>query len=1168
MTRAVTEAAASLKPTAEPESKPSLGMWEHNAVCTACGIHLDPESPPPGLEYVEVLHAVLLSEGLDHVSYTHIPLIFSAHPQGGDPNYAQRAHANAVAYFVHNPPSGPEQDAVATELRRALAKEWAAVACKGNRPFLCRFLNTPEGEALLRDVAWCEDPAATMAVADVLRFWGASFREEMTRADPCDTQQSSLNRLHKFLEGKKAPSTRALGVLLRAEVSVARRQRWLGSQYSRSTSLAGLFGRPRLDLVAQFIAQQTPNYPTCPPAEVNHSQFLIRQSTNKLREGLHSSFLNVLRDAANREPVLDWFAALLLSNGDRTSLSPQNWQQKAFRVADDVFMVNLALVIFRLLAPAIEKNSPISTGYVHHASRLEFSAERCLGESPGAAPASPVPSGGFNFSTEIFFVALKSLQVAVLPAVHRFKWLYEQFARLMEAMQMSEDREGLAEHSRKLSSVFHAQQTLVEDPELLEKANQLCLFTCKLLLQLCENGRKEEALAGWPSFVVDSVVDWFAFLCQFCPTAVQGLGADCKHMVDFTIFAMHSPTLLKREKRTQAKLVMVLNALRPQNRGQQELSFGNSFANYSWGGIGERHLFHIVEESPLAQRHLPEALMAVYVGVENVEGIDVDAGDESLHAARHHALSLLRHIHIIPTFRASLMKLLEEGSETLVNFVKSLVNDSIHCLDDSLSRLREVRDLQQAIKNRDEWSRQPENVQRTRKQHLQAQERSSRGFMRSAVENLEALQLFMKPFPTGDYLSPAFSLPLLLDQIAHLIVHFLAMLAGPRCDALQDLETPKKYNYDRLGLLHMIVQMVVHLSQSPNLIPCVLKHDDFSMANVQWSLEKVNSTGIGGLSTQESFCKLVASLTAQYRPSGSNVGSTQVALSEEAQAALVVFLAAELTEQQYIEALREVQVDSADMSDEGTYAGHHYHQNIAASQSDLPKPKRRKLMQETRMLNEGGVLPLRPEASIFLRSDESRMDVLRAVVTGPEGTPYAFGCFVMDIFCPNEYPSIPPMVNLITTGSGTVRFNPNLYESGKICLSLLGTWHGDDPYSKWDADRSSLYQVLASIQGMILVPEPYFNEPAYEAQQGTQEGTRYSQEYNERIQIATLRHAIVGVLQQPPTGLAEVIRRHFKLSRSRIARQCEAWLRAVGPELRERMLRAVEAALLELARLD
>ena len=39
------------------------------------------------------------------------------------------------------------------------------------------------------------------------------------------------------------------------------------------------------------------------------------------------------------------------------------------------------------------------------------------------------------------------------------------------------------------------------------------------------------------------------------------------------------------------------------------------------------------------------------------------------------------------------------------------------------------------------------------------------------------------------------------------------------------------------------------------------------------------------------------------------------------------------------------------------------------------------------------------------------------------------------------------------------RFNPNLYADGKVCLSLLGTWHGGDSSEKWDPVRSNLMQV-------------------------------------------------------------------------------------------------------------
>ena len=45
-----------------------------------------------------------------------------------------------------------------------------------------------------------------------------------------------------------------------------------------------------------------------------------------------------------------------------------------------------------------------------------------------------------------------------------------------------------------------------------------------------------------------------------------------------------------------------------------------------------------------------------------------------------------------------------------------------------------------------------------------------------------------------------------------------------------------------------------------------------------------------------------------------------------------------------------------------------------------------------------------------------------------------------------------------TTGQGTVRFNPNLYNCGKVCLSLLGTWQGAAGET-WDPKCSTLLQV-------------------------------------------------------------------------------------------------------------
>lgn len=63
--------------------------------------------------------------------------------------------------------------------------------------------------------------------------------------------------------------------------------------------------------------------------------------------------------------------------------------------------------------------------------------------------------------------------------------------------------------------------------------------------------------------------------------------------------------------------------------------------------------------------------------------------------------------------------------------------------------------------------------------------------------------------------------------------------------------------------------------------------------------------------------------------------------------------------------------------------------------------------------------------------------VLQVLITGPADTPYANGCFEFDVYFPQDYPNSPPLVNLETTGGHSVRFNPNLYNDGKVSSIYL-----------------------------------------------------------------------------------------------------------------------------------
>lgn len=101
--------------------------------------------------------------------------------------------------------------------------------------------------------------------------------------------------------------------------------------------------------------------------------------------------------------------------------------------------------------------------------------------------------------------------------------------------------------------------------------------------------------------------------------------------------------------------------------------------------------------------------------------------------------------------------------------------------------------------------------------------------------------------------------------------------------------------------------------------------------------------------------------------------------------------------------------------------------------------------------------------------------------------------------------------------SGGLRINPNLYHSGKVCLSLLNTWVGSKN-EKWTPGVSTMFQVLLSIQGLILNAKPYFNEPGYERSSGSANGENKSLQYNERTLILSLK-TMVYTMKKPPKVL-------------------------------------------------
>jgi len=175
--------------------------------------------------------------------------------------------------------------------------------------------------------------------------------------------------------------------------------------------------------------------------------------------------------------------------------------------------------------------------------------------------------------------------------------------------------------------------------------------------------------------------------------------------------------------------------------------------------------------------------------------------------------------------------------------------------------------------------------------------------------------------------------------------------------------------------------------------------------------------------------------------------------------------------------------------------------------------------------------------TIWCRVYEDRMDLLRAILIGPEGTPYHDNLFVFDFHFGAQYPAEPPAAHYHSYG---LRVNPNLYENGKVCLSLLHTWQGKGS-EVWNPDTSNMLQVLVSIQGLVLVDKPYYNEAGYEKQVGSEEGERNTSQYNEAAFLASAK-TMMYLLRRPPKHCAPLVKAHFRRRGGVVLAACAAYL--------------------------
>lgn len=163
----------------------------------------------------------------------------------------------------------------------------------------------------------------------------------------------------------------------------------------------------------------------------------------------------------------------------------------------------------------------------------------------------------------------------------------------------------------------------------------------------------------------------------------------------------------------------------------------------------------------------------------------------------------------------------------------------------------------------------------------------------------------------------------------------------------------------------------------------------------------------------------------------------------------------------------------------------------------IGKETMQRLLKDVRQIIKN---PLTDQGIYYIHDDSDMMKGY-AMIVGPSDTPYFGGFYFFEFTYPADYPHSPPKVKYCTNGNN-IRFNPNLYCCGKVCISLLNTWRGD----QWTSCQT-ISTVLLTLC-TLLCSDPLLNEP------GVDKKHRDMANYTDIIEFSNINIAVCDVVSK------------------------------------------------------
>ncbi|XP_063487996.1 ubiquitin conjugation factor E4 B isoform X6 [Symphalangus syndactylus] len=293
------------------------------------------------------------------------------------------------------------------------------------------------------------------------------------------------------------------------------------------------------------------------------------------------------------------------------------------------------------------------------------------------------------------------------------------------------------------------------------------------------NSDVPKVFAALPEFYVEDVAEFLFFIVQYSP---QALYEPCTQDIVMFLVVMLCNQNYIRNPYLVAKLVEVMFMTNPavQPRTQK--------------------FFEMIENHPLSTKLLVPSLMKFYTDVEHT-GATSEFYDKF--TIRYHISTIFKSLWQNIAHHGTFMEEFNSGKQ-FVRYINMLINDTTFLLDESLESLKRIHEVQEEMKNKEQWDQLPRDQQQARQSQLAQDERVSRSYLALATETVDMFHILTKQ------VQKPFLRPELGPRLAAMLNFNLQQLCGPKCRDLK-VENPEKYGFEPKKLLDQLTDIYLQL---------------------------------------------------------------------------------------------------------------------------------------------------------------------------------------------------------------------------------------------------------------------------------------------------------------------------------------------------------------------